>query len=72
MDDQTHKAFLNAVKKGKLTIKSAHDYMFMYSRDDCDYFKNIDSREYLIVSNVGEASTMHTPAFNRLSAWVRS
>lgn len=52
MDDITHKAFLNAIKKETFTTKTAHDFMYMYSTDGFDYFKNIDTREYIKVSNL--------------------
>ena len=38
------KAFNNAKSKG---LKNPEDYMYMYSRDDTDYFKNINFRNYI-------------------------
>ena len=48
-------AFQSAIDKGHLNITPesvfyAGKYMYMYSDDTCDYFKNIDSRQYLKVS----------------------
>jgi len=42
-------AFNNAINRGLLTIDSANDYMYMYTRDDADgqrvdVFKNIVTR----------------------------
>ena len=48
-------AFQSAIGNGHLNITPesvfyAGKYMYMYSDDTCDYFKNIDSRQYLKVS----------------------
>ena len=37
-------AFSNAIKKG---LKNPDDYMYMYSDNNKDYFKHIDTREYI-------------------------
>lgn len=36
-------AFENAIKKG---LQSVEDWMYMYSDDKMDYFKNVNTREY--------------------------
>ena len=36
-------AFENAIKKG---LQSPEDWMYMYSDDKMDYFKNIITRQY--------------------------
>ncbi len=38
------KAFENAKSKG---LNDPQNYMYMYSRDNKDYFKNIDYRNYI-------------------------
>jgi len=48
-------AFQNAIDKGHLDITPASanfagNYMYMYSDDTYDFFKDIDSRRYLKVS----------------------
>ena len=48
-------AFQSAIDKGHLNITPesiffAGNYMYMYSDDTCDFFKNIESRQYLKVS----------------------
>ena len=48
-------AFQDAIDKAYLSeipdsVLYAGRYMYMYSDDTCDYFKNIDSRQYLKVS----------------------
>ena len=40
----SNKAFENAKAKG---LKRPQDYMYMYSKDNKDYFKNIDFRDYI-------------------------
>jgi hypothetical protein len=37
-------AFENAIAKG---FKNPENYMYMYSDDKSDYFKNIDTRNYI-------------------------
>jgi len=37
-------AFNNAKSKG---LKKPEDYMYMYSKDNKDYFKNINFRNYI-------------------------
>jgi hypothetical protein len=39
----SQEAFRNAIKQGF----DYHDYMYMYSKDGRDYFKHIDTREYV-------------------------
>lgn len=50
-------AFQNAIDKGCLTEQTAYDWMYMYSKDKgdevpeiVDYFKHIDTREYMQVA----------------------
>ena len=40
----SNEAFENAKAKG---LKRPQDYMYMYSKDNKDYFKNIDFRDYI-------------------------
>ena len=37
-------AFQNAINKG---LKNPEDYMYMYSEKNRDYFKHIDTRQYI-------------------------
>ena len=39
-------AFENAVKKG---LKNPEDYMYMYTLNQKDYFKNRDNRNYISI-----------------------
>ena len=43
-DRDPEEAFENAIKKG---LKNPDDYMYMYSDNNKDYFKHIDTREYI-------------------------
>ena len=51
----SQEAFENALNLGKFTDDSQDDrqyvggWMYMYSLGNCDYFKNINDREYLTV-----------------------
>ena len=50
------KAFLNAIENGYLSSKKntknyAGKYMYMYSIENKDYFKNIITRKYLTFIN---------------------
>lgn len=38
------KAFENAIKNG---LENPSNWMYMYSKDNIDYFKNIDTRVYI-------------------------
>ena len=57
IDRNPDKAFDNAISHGRLcTIKECAgdipfvgDFMFMYADKTCDYFKNIDTRNYLVI-----------------------
>ena len=40
----SNKAFENAKSKG---LDKPQDYMYMYSKDDKDFFKNINFRNYI-------------------------
>jgi len=45
LEKRDHKeAFENAIKLGLL---NPEDYMYMYSQNAKDYFKHIDTREYI-------------------------
>lgn len=46
--DLPEQAFKNAIKKG---LKNPEDYMYMYSDDRFDYFKNAVTRKYIYFSN---------------------
>ena len=43
-EEDSQKAFENAKAKG---LDKTQDYMYMYSKDNKDYFKNIDFRNYI-------------------------
>ncbi len=48
-------AFENAIKIGRFTVKTAGNWMYMYSEPHgsvhLDYFKSIKTREYIHVTN---------------------
>lgn len=44
LERDPEEAFENAIKKG---LKNPDDYMYMYSDNNKDYFKHIDTREYI-------------------------
>ena len=44
LERDPEEAFSNAIKKG---LKNPDDYMYMYSNNNKDYFKHIDTREYI-------------------------
>lgn len=39
-----NEAFLNAIKRG---MENPYDWMYMYSKNNKDYFKNCITREYV-------------------------
>lgn len=41
--ENPNEAFENAIKKG---MKNPENWMYMYSKDNMDYFKNIETRDY--------------------------
>lgn len=50
-------AFQNAINRGLLTVISACDYMYMYSKlndndEIVDYFKNVETRQYETVTRI--------------------
>ena len=40
-------AFDEALATGRLTLRNVGDYMYMYTENGKDFFKHIDTREYL-------------------------
>jgi len=44
-------AFENAISKG---LKNPGDFMYMYSKDNKDYFKNIIDRSYINFEQEGK------------------
>ena len=40
-------AFEEALATGRLTLENVDDWMYMYTENGKDCFKNIDTREYL-------------------------
>ena len=52
-------AFQNAINRGLLTVISACDYMYMYSKlnandEIVDYFKHVETREYQTVTRIND------------------
>ena len=45
--DEPQQAFAEAIASGRLTERTAADYMYMYTQDGVDAFKHRDTREYL-------------------------
>ena len=45
--DDPQRAFAEAIKSGRLTERTAADFMYMYTQAGVDAFKHRDTREYL-------------------------
>lgn len=63
------KAFEDAINKGTLSREKgdnyAGDYMYMYSDDEKDYFKHIDTREYISVVHGMDVSELE-----KVEVWI--
>lgn len=45
------KAFENAIENG---LKNPEDYMYMYTKENTDYFKHVDTRRYTAFEYIEE------------------